>query len=118
MLRTRRRKSLVCFIFQRVTTNFDRVGERFSSGPRITLQIAKRETDRDIFLPRFEGVTDKSTVTELDLFRSQHRSGQPHRTWRSPPVAPGIDLRGLWSDVLASVAIVTLASTVLWMLLR
>jgi len=59
-----------------------------------------------------------STATELDLFQRRHRAVLTTKKVQPSPVAPGSDLRVLWSDTLAILAIVSLASIVEFEALR
>jgi hypothetical protein len=59
-----------------------------------------------------------STVTELDLFRGRHHGVPTTRNVQRQPVNPGSDLRALWSDTLATLAIVSLVFIVVFEALR
>ena len=59
-----------------------------------------------------------STVTELDRFRSHNRAVLMTKRAQPLPVAPGSDLRALWNDALAALAMVALASIVVFELLQ
>ncbi|HVC92910.1 MAG TPA: hypothetical protein VND64_04420 [Pirellulales bacterium] len=59
-----------------------------------------------------------STVTELGRFRSQNRAVLSTKKGQPLPAAPGSDLRALWNDMLATLAMVALASIVVFEVLR
>ncbi|HVC94122.1 MAG TPA: hypothetical protein VND64_10555 [Pirellulales bacterium] len=59
-----------------------------------------------------------STVTELDLYRRGHRAVLMTNKVQPASAVPGRDLRALWGDALATLAIVSLAAAVVFELLR
>jgi hypothetical protein len=73
--------------------------------------VGKVQAHRDDFriLPGFKIM---STIRELELFREQHRTEQP------PQSARENGLGEMWSDALATLAIVTLASTIVFEAIR
>jgi hypothetical protein len=59
-----------------------------------------------------------STVTQLDRFRRLHRTAPTTKNVQQPPVARRSDLGALWNDMLATLALVTLASIVVYEALK
>jgi hypothetical protein len=59
-----------------------------------------------------------STVTELDRFRRHNRAVLMAKKRQPLPVAPGSDLRALWNDALAALAMVAMATIVVFELLQ